>query len=47
MKGAFFEVISPVSGPLWDLQKVVRATKVAVVEFRGSSECEILQMACI
>ena len=37
-KGAFFEVILPAFGPLWDLHKVVRATKVVVVKFRGSSE---------
>ena len=46
-KGAFFEVILPAFGPLWDLQKVVRATKVVVVKFRGSSEFKILHMACV
>jgi hypothetical protein len=36
-KGAFFEVILPAFGPLWDyLQKVTRATKVVVVvKFRA------------
>jgi len=46
-KGAFFEVILPAFGPLWDLHKVVRATKVVVVKFRGSSEFKILHMACV
>ena len=46
-KGAFFEVILPAFGPSWDLQKVIRATKVVVVKFRGSSEFEILHMACV
>jgi hypothetical protein len=47
-KGAFFEVILPAFGPpSWDLQKVIRATKVVVVKFRGTSEFEILHMACV
>jgi hypothetical protein len=46
-KGAFFEVILPAFGPSWDLQKVVRATKAVVVEFRGSSGFKILHMACV
>jgi hypothetical protein len=46
-KGALFEVILPAAGPSWDLQKVIRATKVVVVKFRGSSEFKILHMACV
>jgi hypothetical protein len=46
-KDEFFEVILPAFGPLWDLQKVVRATKVVVVKFRSRSEFKILPMACI
>jgi hypothetical protein len=46
-KGAFFEVILPAFGPSWDLQKVIRGTKVVVVKFRGTSEFEILHMACV
>jgi hypothetical protein len=46
-KGALFEVILPAFGPSWDLQKVIRATKVVVVKFHGTSEFEILHMACV
>ena len=46
-KGAFFEVILPAFGPSWDLQKVIRATNVVVVKFRGTNEFEILHMACV